>query len=91
MITTLRVAKVPAVLEETELKDVQRRLGGSIGQSGDASEANAWLCFYGTDINGRWALWLESSEMGGLRWVDGFTLQRLGKEARTDGRCRMIP
>lgn len=91
MITTLRVAKVPVVLEKTELKDVQRRLpGGIIGQSGDASEAVAWLCFYGSDENGRWAFWLDSSEIGGLRWIDGFTLQRIGNNTRMDRRCRMI-
>jgi hypothetical protein len=91
MITTLRVAKVPIVLEKTELKDVQRRLGGSIRASGDASEAVAWLDLCGTDTNGRWTLRLDSSELGGLRWIDGFTLQRLDANARTVGRCRMIP
>jgi|GEM_PF-1432454 hypothetical protein len=89
IITTLRVAAVPIILEETKLEDVKTRLGGSIGQRGDASEFLEWLCFYGTDANGRWGLWLESSEMGG-GWVDGFALERLGRNARTDRRCRMI-
>jgi hypothetical protein len=91
MITTLRVARVPIVLEKTELKDVQRRLGGRIRARGDASEAIAWLCFCGTDTNGRWALWLESGELAGLDLIDGFTWQRLDANARTEGRCRMIP
>jgi hypothetical protein len=90
MITTLRVAKVSIVLEETELTDVQRRLGGTIVESGDASTANAELCFYGTDANGRWGLSLDSGEMGGLRWIDSFTLQRLSPNAKKDSRCRIM-
>ncbi|MHB8653736.1 MAG: hypothetical protein ACYDA9_07645 [Terriglobia bacterium] len=90
MITTLRVAMVSVVLEETELTDVQRRLGGTIVTSGDASTANAELCFYGTDANGRWGLSLDSGEMGGLRWIDSFTLQRLSPNAKTDSRCRIM-
>jgi hypothetical protein len=91
MITTLRVAKVPIILEKTELKEVERHLGGSIKTSGDASTANASRCYCGTDANGRWALWLGSSELQGLCWIDGFILQRLDANARTEGRCHMIP
>lgn len=91
MITTLRVADVQIVLEKTELKEVQKRFGGTIVGSGDASTANASLCFCGTDVNGKWALWLDSGEISGLRWIDGFTLQRLGGNAKVDRRCRMIP
>jgi len=89
MITTLRVEKMLIVLEKTEMREVQTRLGGSIGHRGDASEALAWLCFDGADANGRWALWLESSELGG-GWVDGFALQRLDPNASTDHRCRKL-
>jgi hypothetical protein len=31
MITTLRIGKVPIILEETPLKDVEKNLGGAIG------------------------------------------------------------
>ena len=91
MITTLRVGNVQIVLDRTELKEVQKRLAGTIVRSGDASTANASLCYCGTDVDGRWALWLDSSEVAGLRWIDGFTLQRLGGNARADRGCRMIP
>ena len=89
MITTLRVAKMLIILEKTGLTDVQTRLGGSIGHRGDASEALAWLCFHGADANTRWALWLESSELGG-GMIDGFALQRLARNAKTDQRCQML-
>jgi hypothetical protein len=87
MITKLRVAKMQVILEETPLSDVQKNLGGTIGASGDASEALKWLCFQGSDAKGRWALWLESDEMGGGN-VDGFAWQRMAEKASLDPRCR---
>jgi hypothetical protein len=86
MVTSVRVAKLPVVLEETKLTNVQKRLGGSIGHRGDGSESLDWLCYYGADANGRWALWLESGEKGGGA-IDGFMLQRLDRDARMDRRC----
>jgi len=87
MITKLRVAKTQIVLEKTPLDQVQKNLGGTIGSRGDASEALQWLCFHGADAKGRWALWLESSEMGGGN-IDGFTWQRIADKAALDRRCR---
>ncbi len=87
MITKLRVAKMQVILEETPLRDVQKNLGGTIGVRGDASEALQWLCFHGSDARGRWALWLESSEMGDGN-VDGFAWQRIAEQASLDRRCR---
>jgi hypothetical protein len=87
MITKLRVAKKQVILEETPLNDVQKYLGGTIGQRGDASEALQWLCFHGADAKGRWVLWLESDEMGGGN-VDGFAWQRIAEKATLDRRCR---
>jgi hypothetical protein len=75
------------ILEETPLNDVQKNLGGTIGSRGDASEALLWLCFHGSDANGPWALWVESTEMGGGN-VDGSAWQRIPKEATLDHRCR---
>ena len=100
MVMSVRVSKVLVVLQETRLRDVQRRLlpqhasdrrawdpvGGSIGHRGDAGNSLAWLCYYGADAEGRWALWLESSEIAGGT-VDGFILQRLDGDARMDRRC----
>jgi hypothetical protein len=87
MMTTLRFAKMPIALEKTPLGDVEKRLGGNIGRRGDASDALAWLCFNGRDGNAAWALWLESSELGG-EIIDGYALQRLDQNARVDQRCR---
>lgn len=87
MITTLRIGKVSIVLEKTLLKDAAKDLGGVIGSSGDASESLQWLCFHGSDTGGRWALWLESSEMVGGT-INGFALQRIPNEATVDRRCR---
>ncbi len=87
MITKLRVAKMQIILDETPLSDVQKNLGGTVGASGDASESLQWLCFHGSDAKGRWALWLESDEMGGGN-VDGFAWQRIPEQASLDRRCR---
>ena len=86
MITSVRVATELVILEDTMMTDVRRRLGGSLGHHGDAGEYLEWLCYYGADANGRWALWLESSEIAGGA-VDGFVLQRLDGDARMDQRC----
>lgn len=87
MIATLRVAGMQIILEQTPLNDVQKRLGGVIGQHGEASNALQWLCYHGADAKGRWALWLESSEMGGGN-VDGFSWRRIARNATLDRRCR---
>jgi len=88
IIGNFRIGTIPITLEETLLKDVERNLGGTIGSSGDASEAIEWLCFHGADAHGRWALWLENSEMSGGGKVDGFIWQRIPTEAAIDRRCR---
>ena len=75
------------ILEETPLNDVEKDLGGTIGSRGDASEALQWLCFHGSDSKGRWALWLESNEMGGGT-INGFAWQRIDEKATLDRRCR---
>jgi len=86
MVATIRVSKILVVLEETKMADVQRHLGGSFGHRGDGGDSLRWLCYHGADAEGRWALWLESSAMGGGA-VDGFILQRMDSNARMDGRC----
>jgi hypothetical protein len=89
MLAELRVSDLPVRLEETKLDDVATRLGGTIGQTGDAGDFVEWLCFGGTDPGGRWVLWLESGEIdGGM--VGSFQWQRLTKGAVLDRRCRMI-
>lgn len=89
-IRELRVAGMKILLEATTLHEVQRRLGGSIGHEGDASEALDWLCVGGGDADGRWILWLTSSEMGGGRYIDGMKWLRVAEGERPDRRCAAV-
>ena len=91
MIDSFRVAGFSIKFEETKLVEAQKRLGGSIGQHGDASNAEAWLCLRGTGASGRWISWLTSSEIGGLTWIDGFVWRRLAPNERPDRRCAALP
>jgi hypothetical protein len=90
MIGKLRVANMPIVLEETRLRDAQKRLGGTIGHRGDAGDAEAWLCLHGVDAKGSWILWLTSGEIDGPA-IGGFQWKRLALDEIPDRRCRLIP
>jgi hypothetical protein len=57
-----RLGPHTVALEETALVDMQRAAGGDIGQRGDASSAQSWLC-YSIDPDAR--LWLMTSELSG--------------------------
>ncbi len=90
IVTALRVGKSQVTLEKTTLSGTQKLLGGTTGHRGDAGDYVEWLCLHGTDANGQWALWLESSEVaGGV--VDGFALQRMHSNATPDRRCSTLP
>lgn len=91
MISSLKVAGIPIVLEESKLEDVQKQFGGTIGDHGDAGDSLAWLCFHGDDGSGPWIFWLTSGEMGGLSVIDGFRWSRLAPDERPDNRCRLLP
>ena len=67
MVSTFRVSRFDITLEKTSMKDVQQRLGGVIGEKGDANDASEWLCFHGANAMGGWVLWLESGEVNGGR------------------------
>jgi hypothetical protein len=89
MMTTLRVAAMPIILEETALADVENRFGTAVGRRGETWNALAWLCFQGGATDRRWGFWLESSvDAGGL--IDGYSLQRLDPNARVDQRCHEL-
>lgn len=90
MIGTLRVADVPIILEETNLKDAKKRFGAIIGSRGDAGEALGWLCLHGSDADGTWILWLTSSEMDGPH-IGGFQWRRLAANEIPDRRCALLP
>jgi hypothetical protein len=89
MITTLHVANMPIVLEETNLEEVHKRFGGTVGSHGDASEAEAWLCLHGSDANGPWIFWLQSFEINGPT-VGGFQWRRLTRNEIPDRRCKLL-
>jgi hypothetical protein len=87
MITSLSVASTRIILEKTSLTDARKHLGGVVGHRGDAGESLSWLCLHGTDADGRWILWLESSEVDGGD-VSGFQYRRLSAGTTVDSRCR---
>lgn len=90
MIGTLRIANMPIVLGETKLQTVQRRFGGTLGSRGDAGDAEAWLCLYGSDSEGPWIFWLTSGEIDGPA-IGGFQWRSLSRKEGPDRRCRFLP
>jgi hypothetical protein len=91
MIGKFSVAGMPIVFDETTLEQVRQRLGGTIGNHGDAGDALAWLCFRGEDETGPWIFWLTSGELYGLSSIDGFTWRRMAPSEIPDHRCRTLP
>lgn len=89
MVTTLRVNGTLVALERTSLRSVQKRLGGTFGSEGDASDYVQWLCFGGTTDEQRWVLWLESGEIDGGK-VGEFQLRRIAADAKLDSRCEIL-
>jgi hypothetical protein len=89
VIGRLRVADMQIVLDETRWDVVQKRLGGTIGHSGDASESLEWLCFHGSDRKGRWIFWLQSGEVNGDS-VGGFQWRRMERGEEPDSRCQKL-
>ena len=90
MITSLRVAGKSIVLDETDLKQVQRDIGGTIGNRGDADDSLHWLCLRGGNARDQWVLSLMSGEMNGGS-VGGFRWQRVEQTAPFDARCQTFP
>ena len=87
MLTSFRVSSYEIVLEGTEMKDVQKRLGGEIGsREGYAQE---WLCFHGANETGRWVLWLENDEISDSL-VGAFQWRQLSENDVPDPRCQML-
>jgi hypothetical protein len=89
MISVLRVGNMQIILEHTNLEDVQKRLGGTIGSRGDAGNSEAWLCLHGANASGRWIFWLSSFEINGPT-VGGFQWRRLASNETPDRRCRHL-
>jgi hypothetical protein len=86
MVKALRISDLNVELEQTNMKQVQERFGGTYGTQGDAGNSLAWLCLSGHDVGGPFVLWLKSGEMdagtvGSVQW------RRVPNEARLDARC----
>lgn len=86
MVKAVRIADLNVELQETKMKDVQERFGGTFGNEGDAGDALEWLCLSGRDAAGRFVLWLKSGEMDGP-WIGSFQWMRVPDQARFDARC----
>lgn len=89
LIPAFAVGPYRIALDETPIEEVAKHFDAQIGHSGDASEFVQWICLYGSDTLGHWALWIDSGEINGGN-VGGFTMMRLGPERRTDPRCRSV-
>jgi hypothetical protein len=89
MIGTLLVANLPIFLESTTLEDVHKRLGGTIGVSGDPAKSDSWLCFVGKDTGGSWIFWLTSHAAQGPA-IAGFQWRRMAANETPDRRCRLL-
>jgi hypothetical protein len=89
MLAMLRLSDLVVTLEQTKMEDVAEKLGGALGQRGDAGEFDEWLCFHGADPGGPWVLWLESGEIDGGR-AGSFQWHRLERSAVFDPRCRIL-
>jgi hypothetical protein len=89
MFSSIRVSNYEIVFEQTEMKQVQQRLGGQIGSRGDAGDALEWLCFDGVNEKGRWVSWLESEEING-GFVGSFQWRQLSKSDVLDPRCQAL-
>lgn len=87
MLTSFRVSSYAIVLEQTEMKDVQRRLGGEIGSR--ETDASEWLCFHGANETGRWVLWLENDEIS-ESLVGTFQWRQLSENDVLDPRCQLL-
>ena len=90
MIGALRVADFPITLEKTKLEDMHKRFGGTIGDRGDAGDAEAWLCLFGSDSERRWIIWLTSGEIDGPA-IGGFQWRLLSLNETPDRRCSPLP
>jgi hypothetical protein len=89
VIHRISVGGFPNVLNQTPLGDAKRTLGGTIGSGGDAGNAEAWLCFHGSDESGTWIFWLTSIEIDGDT-VGGFTWKHVETGTTIDSRCRNL-
>ncbi|MGA2345213.1 MAG: hypothetical protein ABSF93_04360 [Candidatus Sulfotelmatobacter sp.] len=87
MLTSFRVSNYEIALERTEMKDVQKHLGGEIGSR--ETDASEWLCFHGANETGRWVLWLENDEIS-ASIVGAFQWRQISENDVLDPRCQVL-
>ena len=87
MLTSFRLSSYEIALERTEMKDVQKRLGGEIGSR--ETDASEWLCFHGANKTRRWVLWLENDEIS-ASIVGAFQWRQLSENDVPDPRCQVL-
>jgi len=86
----LQLSGLRIVLEETKMSDVAAKLGGTIGQRGDAADYLEWLCYEVPTSEGRSVLWLLSGEIDG-ETVGGFQWLSIAASRELDQRCQILP
>jgi hypothetical protein len=86
VVRELRIGDFRIVLESTPMSAAQQRLGGSLGQRGDAATHLEWICRTGSDASAGWVVWLEAGEIHG-DYVGGFEWRRIAKSSLVDPRC----
>lgn len=90
--TGLRLGWLNIEFEHTALHYVRRMLRrGTINHRGDASTAEAWLCYTlnGREHNAR--LWLTAGEMQGTEYIGKVTAERLPTGVGPTPQCPSLP
>jgi hypothetical protein len=89
IVTRLQVAGVRIFLQKTDIKQVQRQLGGTIGSIRGSAVGPDWLCYTGSDTREKWVLWLESSDID-AGTVGSFQWHQLDASTNIDPRCKKL-
>lgn len=90
LIASVDVAHVHVVLEQSSLDSIRERLGGTMGQKGEAGNNQKWLCYYERHAAAPWAIWLTGGELE-VRHVMGFDWEVIPRSAVFDDRCQALP
>ena len=88
-VTFLTLGATQIKFESSTFADVAKFSAAPIGQRGDASEFEMWICFTLSDVKQR--LWLTSSELGGRKFIDGAVAARLPNRAHATTDCPELP
>jgi len=88
-VTGITIGAFDIKLEQTTFKDAASHLGiASVGQRGDASGFQMWVCYTLSAMHAR--LWLTSSELGGGEYINGFVVRREPGDVVAEPMCPAI-